>query len=167
MKISDITNYLQTLAPLSIQEKYDNAGLLTGDENWECTGIITTLDTTEEVVNEAIEKGCNLIVAHHPIIFSGLKKITGRNYVEKTIIKAISNKIALYAIHTNLDNIKTGVNGRIAEKLGVLLFLLPVGDTSQITVNVVSMLKEQVLSSLEMLLTHLSANLVSGILKKR
>ena len=120
MKISAVTTYLETIAPPSLQENYDNAGLLTGNANWECTGIITALDATEEVVIEAIEKKCNLIVAHHPIIFGGLKKITGKNYVEKTVIAAIKNDIAIYAIHTNLDNVLQGVNGRIADKLGLI-----------------------------------------------
>jgi dinuclear metal center YbgI/SA1388 family protein len=102
-----------------LQESYDNAGLITGDKDWTCTGIICTLDAIEEVINEAIEKKCNLIVAHHPIIFSGLKKINGKNYVEKTIIKAIKNDITIYAIHTNLDNVVDGVNGRIAAMLGL------------------------------------------------
>src|SRR3984885_13356889 len=119
MKIHDITSYLETIAPLSLQESYDNAGLITGNAQWDCTGIITALDATEEVVKEAIAKKCNLIVAHHPIVFGGLKKITGKNYIEKTIIAAIKNDIAIYAIHTNLDNILHGVNGKIADKLGL------------------------------------------------
>ena len=120
MQIKDIIRVLENKAPLSLQESYDNAGLLTGDPGWNCTGILCTLDATEEVVKEAIQKGCNLIVAHHPIIFRGLKKINGKNYVEKTVIAAIKNDIALYAIHTNLDNVISGVNNRIAEKLGLI-----------------------------------------------
>ena len=120
MKVQDITSYLESVAPVSLQEHYDNAGLITGSPAWECTGIITTLDATEEVVQEAIEKKCNLIVAHHPIIFGGLKKITGKNYVERTVIAAIKNDIAIYAIHTNLDNVIDGVNGSIADKLGLI-----------------------------------------------
>ncbi len=120
MKIQDITSFLETIAPLSLQENYDNAGLITGNADWECTGIITSLDATEEVVMEAIEKKCNLIVAHHPIIFSGLKKINGKNYVENAVIAAIKNDIAVYAIHTNLDNVLKGVNGRMADKLGLI-----------------------------------------------
>jgi len=119
MLIADITNYLETIAPLPYQEDYDNAGLLTGDISWECTGVITTLDVTPEVVQEAVDKKHNLIVAHHPVIFRGIKKITGKNYVEKAVILAIKNDIAIYAIHTNLDNVKTGVNERIAEKIGL------------------------------------------------
>ena len=119
MKINEIISYLETIADTSLQEEYDNAGLITGDAGWDCSGIICTLDATEEVVKEAIQKKCNLIVAHHPIVFKGLKKINGKNYVEKTIIAAIKNDIAIYAIHTNLDNVKQGVNGRIAQMLGL------------------------------------------------
>ena len=120
MKIQTITSFLETIAPASLQESYDNAGLLTGDAGWNCTGALSSLDVTEAVVKEAIEKKCNLIVAHHPVIFKGLKKITGKNHVEKTIITAIKNDIAIYAIHTNLDNVMAGVNGRIADQLGLV-----------------------------------------------
>jgi dinuclear metal center YbgI/SA1388 family protein len=119
MKILSVIQYLETIAPATFQEIYDNTGLLTGNENRECTGILITLDATEDVVADAISKKCNLIVAHHPIIFKGLKKITGKNYIERTVIAAIKNDIAIYAIHTNLDNILTGVNGKIAEVLGL------------------------------------------------
>ncbi|MCH5598435.1 Nif3-like dinuclear metal center hexameric protein [Niabella ginsengisoli] len=119
MTIKDIISYLETIAPPALQESYDNAGLLTGNAEWACTGAICCLDAIEEVVNEAIEKKCNLIIAHHPIIFSGLKKLIGKNYIERTIIKAVKNDIAIYAIHTNLDNVINGVNGKIAEKLGL------------------------------------------------
>ena len=117
MKIKDILEALDNLAPSSYQESYDNAGLIAGDSSLDCTGIICTLDATEAVILEAKQKGCNLVVAHHPIIFSGLKKITGKNYVERTVIAAIKNDIAIYAIHTNLDNLLTGVNGKMADKL--------------------------------------------------
>ena len=119
MKISDITNYLESLAPLSSQESYDNSGLLTGSKNDEVTNALIVLDCTEAVVDEAIRKKCNLIISHHPIIFKGLKKLTGRNYVERTIIKAIQNNIAIYAIHTNLDNFKYGVNKKMGDLLGI------------------------------------------------
>lgn len=119
MQIREILEILDELAPSSYQESYDNAGLITGDLTKECTGVICTLDATEPVILEAKQKGCNLIVAHHPIIFNGLKKITGRNYVEKAIISAIKNDVALYAIHTNLDNLLTGVNGKMADKLNL------------------------------------------------
>ena len=117
MKISGVIKCLENFAPLSLQEDYDNAGLIIGDRQEECTGIIITLDVTEKVVEEAVKKKCNLIVAHHPIIFRGLKKLNGANYVERTVISAIKNNIAVYAIHTNLDNVIKGVNNKIAEKL--------------------------------------------------
>lgn len=119
MKIKDITNYLESIAPLPYQESYDNAGLLTGSPSDELTGVLFTLDCIESIIDEAISKKCNLIVAHHPIVFGGLKKLTGRNYVERTVIKAIKNDIAIYAIHTNLDNVLNGVNAKIAQKLGL------------------------------------------------
>ena len=120
MRISTIVEYLQTLAPPAYQEHYDNAGLLTGNGSWECTGVMTTLDATEPVVEEAVAKGCNLIVAHHPIIFGGLKRLIGRTYVERTVIAAIKKDVAIFAIHTNLDNVVgEGVNGRIASMLGL------------------------------------------------
>lgn len=117
MKIADVISALEKLAPPSLQEDYDNAGLITGNASWQCSGILCSLDATEEIVEEAKSKNCNLVVAHHPIIFRGLKKITGKNYVEKTIISAIKNNIAIYAIHTNLDNVIDGVNNKIADKL--------------------------------------------------
>ncbi len=116
-KIKDVTDLLETLAPLQYQESYDNAGLLTGSPTDEVKGILISLDCTEEVVEDAISKGCNLIVAHHPIIFKGLKSLTGKNYVERTIIKAIQHNIAIYTSHTNLDNVLQGVNTKIANKL--------------------------------------------------
>ncbi|MES1217027.1 MAG: Nif3-like dinuclear metal center hexameric protein [Bacteroidota bacterium] len=119
MKILEIISFLDQVAHPSLQEHYDNAGLLTGDANWECTGIICSLDVTEDVVKEAYAKKYNLIIAHHPIIFGGLKKINGKNYVEKTIIAAIKNDIAIYVLHTNLDNILEGVSGNMAKKLGL------------------------------------------------
>ena len=122
---------LEQLAPPYYQESYDNAGLITGTNLTECTGVICTLDATEQVVFEAIQKGCNLIVAHHPIVFSGLKKITGKTYVERAIITAIRNNIAIYAIHTNLDNIPSAVNGKMANKLQLInrKVLLPKQNT--------------------------------------
>jgi dinuclear metal center YbgI/SA1388 family protein len=119
MKIKEITSYLEEIAPLSYQENYDNCGLIIGDENTVVNALLITLDCTEAIIDEAIETGCNLIVAHHPIIFTALKKLNGNNYIEKTVIKAIRNNIAIYAIHTNLDNIYNGVSGRIADKLGL------------------------------------------------
>jgi dinuclear metal center YbgI/SA1388 family protein len=120
MQIKQIISYLESIAPRSYQESYDNAGLITGNPKWEITGVLICLDSLEEVVDEAITLGANLIVAHHPIVFKGLKKINGKNYVERIIIKAIKNDIALYAIHTNLDNVFGGVNSMIGEKLGLI-----------------------------------------------
>jgi dinuclear metal center YbgI/SA1388 family protein len=120
MKIQDIICVLEQLAAPILQESYDNVGLIIGDKNWDCTGIVCSLDATEAVILEAKSKGCNLVVAHHPIIFSGLKKINGNNYIEKAIIAAIKNDIAIYAIHTNLDNVLYGVNQKMAERLGLI-----------------------------------------------
>jgi dinuclear metal center YbgI/SA1388 family protein len=117
MKKADVITCLEDFAPLSLQESYDNAGLIVGNANDECKGIITTLDVTEEVIAEAVSRQCNLVVAHHPIIFKGLKKLNGKNYVERSVIAAIKNNISIYAMHTNLDNVLNGVNYKIAQKL--------------------------------------------------
>lgn len=118
MKLAEITNYLESIAPLNYQEDYDNSGLIVGDPNMEIRGALVALDCVEKIVDEAISTGCNLIITHHPIVFKGLKKLNGKNYVERVVLKAIRNNIALYAIHTNLDSIHTGVNARICERLG-------------------------------------------------
>ena len=118
MKLQAVINFLENLAPPALQESYDNSGLIVGRSEMKVKGIMVCLDSTEEVLDEAIKKKCNVIIAHHPIVFSGLKSITGRNYVERVIIKAIKKDIAIYAIHTNLDNVLyKGVNEAIAEKL--------------------------------------------------
>ncbi len=119
MIIQEIITEIEHFAPLAYQEDYDNCGLITGHKTQAVTGALLTLDCTEEVIDEAIKNNCNLIIAHHPILFSGLKKINGNNYVERTIIKAIQNNIAIYACHTNLDNVKQGVNKKMADKLGL------------------------------------------------
>ncbi len=117
MKIKDIINVLDYAAPPSLQESYDNAGLLIGNADSDCSGILCSLDVTEEVLEEAIAHQCNLIVAHHPPIFKGLKRITGNDYTGRIVIKAIKHDIAIYAIHTNLDNIITGVSNKMADLL--------------------------------------------------
>ncbi|MHA4742080.1 Nif3-like dinuclear metal center hexameric protein [Dyadobacter sp. MSC1_007] len=117
--IRDILAELEILAPLSYQEDYDNAGLLVGSPQTPVTGILFSLDITEAIIDEAVAKGCNLIVAHHPIIFRGLKKLNGKNYVERTVIKAIKSDVALYATHTNLDHVVRGVSFQIASRLGL------------------------------------------------
>jgi dinuclear metal center YbgI/SA1388 family protein len=145
--IKDIIRELEYLAPPAYQESYDNAGLLVGEADIPATGVLLTLDVTEDVVREAVDKQCNLIVAHHPIIFKGLKRLNGKNYVERTVISAIKNDIAVYAIHTNLDHVHTGVNAQICAMLGLqnvqilaskahllykLTFFSPVADTQTI-----------------------------------
>lgn len=120
MKIRELLSYLETIAPAAYQESYDNAGLIVGDADAEIRGVLVCLDSTEAVVEEAIARNCNLIVAHHPIVFTGLKRLTGSHYVQRVVIKAIKHDIAIYAIHTNLDNVyHQGVNAKIAEKLGL------------------------------------------------
>lgn len=119
MKISELVAYLNVLAPFSYQESYDNSGLLVGNPNEEIKGVLVALDCIEPIVDEAIATGANVIVTHHPIIFKGLKRITGSNYVERTVLKAIKNDIVLIAIHTNLDNMSYGVNKIISDKLGL------------------------------------------------
>src|SRR5688572_18483397 len=119
LKIKDITACLEKLAPLAYQESYDNSGLLCGDPLREALSALLCLDCTEEVIDEAIATGCDLIIAHHPLIFSGIKKLTGSNFVERCLIKAIQHNIAIYACHTNLDNVKQGVNQKLGEKLAL------------------------------------------------
>jgi dinuclear metal center YbgI/SA1388 family protein len=119
MIVQDIMNQLEELAPLAYAEDFDNVGLLVGNKNSEVSGVLITLDTLETVVDEAIKKNCNLIVSFHPIIFKGLKALTGKDYVERTVLKAIKNDIAIYAIHTALDNSIRGVNDIICNTLGL------------------------------------------------
>lgn len=120
IKVSEVISYLEQIAPPAYQESYDNATLITGDREADVKGIVCSLDCTEDVVREAIELGANMIVAHHPIVFKGLKSLTGKNYVERTIILAIQNNISIYAIHTNLDHVAHGVNKRISDRLGLV-----------------------------------------------
>ena len=131
VKIKDIANALEMFAPLPLQEGYDNAGLQVGLTEAEVAGVLLCLDVTEKVVDEAIASGCNLIVSHHPLIFSPLKKITGHNYVERCVIKALQNNIAIYSAHTNMDSARGGVNYRIAEILGLqnVRILVPKEDS--------------------------------------
>lgn len=119
MKLQQITDAIEKFAPLALQESYDNAGLIVGNHNMEITGILICVDITESVINEAIDKQCNLIVAHHPIIFKGIKRLNGQSETERCVAKAIKNDIALYAAHTNLDNAFNGVSWRMAEKLNL------------------------------------------------
>ena len=120
MTIKNITNYIEELAPLNYAEDFDNVGLLIGNYQTKVTGVLVTLDTLEETVDEAIANNCNLIVSFHPIIFSGLKKINGNSYVERVVLKAIQHNIAIYAPHTALDNSNNGVSAKMCEVLGLI-----------------------------------------------
>nr|WP_317632999.1 Nif3-like dinuclear metal center hexameric protein [uncultured Flavobacterium sp.] len=119
MKIQDIINVLEEMAPTAYAEDFDNVGLLLGDKNETCTGVLVCHDALENVIDEAIATNCNLVVCFHPILFSGLKKITGKNYVERAVLKAIKNDIAIFAVHTALDNHKNGVNKIMCDALGL------------------------------------------------
>ncbi|MGH1385600.1 Nif3-like dinuclear metal center hexameric protein [Kordia sp.] len=119
MKVQDIISHIEELCPLAYAEDFDNVGLLVGNSQQEVSGVLISLDTLENVVDEAIEKKCNMIVSFHPIIFSGLKKITGKTYVERVVLKAIKHDIAIYAMHTALDNSWNGVSDRMCDELGL------------------------------------------------
>ncbi len=119
MYIQDIIDELEQFAPSALKEDFDNVGLLIGDAQHEAKGVLITLDITEKIMDEAIERGCNLIVSHHPIMLSGVKRINGRNATERIIIKAIQNNISIYASHTNTDSVLNGVSGKMCEKLGL------------------------------------------------
>ena len=120
MKIQDILQHLESIALPEYQEDYDNSGLITGYPEEECSGVLVSLDCTDDIVVEALEKKCNLIVSHHPLIFRPIRQITPGNGVGRTLISAIRAGISVYAIHTNLDNIITGVNATIADKIGLI-----------------------------------------------
>lgn len=119
ISIQSVTEYLEALAPLAYQESYDNAGLIVGEPQTSVTGILVTLDCTEAIIEEAVRRGCNLVVAHHPIVFKGLKKLNGQTYVERTVMSAIRRHVAIYASHTNLDHVTPGVNHHLAALLGL------------------------------------------------
>ena len=120
MVVQDVISQLEDLAPLAYAEDFDNVGLLVGNKNAKVSGVLVTLDTLETVVDEAIKENCNLIVSFHPIIFKGLKQFTGKSYVERVVMKAIKHDIAIYAIHTALDNALQGVNDMICNQLGLI-----------------------------------------------
>ncbi|MHA8087884.1 Nif3-like dinuclear metal center hexameric protein [Aquirufa sp. Wall-65K1] len=152
MKLADVCRSMEEWAPLAWQESYDNAGLIIGDPTMEVTGVLISLDCTEAVVEEAIQKGCNVIISHHPIVFKGLKSLTGKNYVERTVIKAIQHSVALYASHTNLDHAPKGVSFHLAQKLGIKgKVLLPAENAlKQITYFVPLAQQEAVRNALHM-----------------
>ena len=118
--IDKVISALEKLAPPSLQESYDNSGLICGDGNKDVTGIMVSLDCTEDVIAEALEKSCNLLVCHHPILFKPISSLTGKNYVERCLIKAIKSDLAIYAIHTNLDSVPNGVSATMADKLNLI-----------------------------------------------
>jgi dinuclear metal center YbgI/SA1388 family protein len=120
MKLSDLTNYLENLYPLHLQESYDNSGLIIGHYESEINRALITLDVTEEVLQEAITKNCDLIISHHPVIFKGIKSITGKDSAERIVETAIKNNVAIYAIHTNLDNSDSGINALLCAKMGLI-----------------------------------------------
>jgi len=119
MILSEITSYLKLMFPLALQENYDNSGLLVGLDGTEISGALICLDVTEAILDEAVEKGCNLVISHHPLIFSGLKSLTGRTETERMVMRAIKENIAIFALHTNLDNHHEGVNHYLCQKLGI------------------------------------------------
>ena len=131
MIVQDVINHLEELAPLTYAEDFDNVGLLVGNKNEKITGVLVTLDTLEAVVDEAIRENCNLIISFHPIIFKGLKKLTGKNYVERVVMKAIKHDIAIYTMHTALDNAIYGVNDMICNQLKLINkhILIPQSET--------------------------------------
>ncbi len=142
IRVKDLATALEHHAPLRFAESYDNPGLLCGDSDWEIRGVLTCLDCTEAVVEEAIQKDCNVIVAHHPIIFKGLKSLTGGTHVERTLIKAVKNHVAIYAIHTNIDSIlEGGVSQMLGRQLGVekMRVLQPRQEQKQVELTVLAM----------------------------
>lgn len=145
IKIRELTDFLEEMAPLQFQEPYDNSGLIYGDASWDIKGVLCCLDATESILKEAKMRNCNVVVSHHPIIFKGLKKIQQRHYVDKAIIYAIKNDIAIYAIHTNLDNVLiNGVNQKIAGRLELkdLHILAPKSPNESIGTGVVGFLDQ-------------------------
>ncbi len=165
MKIKELINWLESVAPPAYQESYDNSGLIVGNPEAEIKGVLTSLDATEAIVREAIERGCNVIVAHHPIVFKGLKQLTGQNYVERTIIAAIKNDVAIYAIHTNLDNVlHQGVNGKIAEKIGLknTAILAPKRELKKLSATLPAGLAAQAQEAVRSLGLAVQADLFAG-----
>ena len=131
MTVNHITNLIEEQAPVPLQESFDNAGLLVGNAAMEVSGVLLCIDVTEAVIDEAITHNLNLIISHHPLIFRGLKQLTGKNEVQRCVAKAIKNDIAIYAAHTNIDNVLNGVSGKIAEKIGLenIQILVPKENT--------------------------------------
>jgi dinuclear metal center YbgI/SA1388 family protein len=168
IKLRELTDYLETIAPLDLQESYDNAGLIFGDPDAEISSALISLDCTEEIVDEAIALGCQMVISHHPIVFRGIKKLGFSHYVDRTMIKAIQNNIAIYAIHTNLDNVlNDGVNQKIAQKLHLdhLQILRPKmsADTELVGSGIIGMLS-QPMTEIDFL-KHIRENLGTSLIK--
>lgn len=162
IQVKDIINYLEEWAPLAYQETYDNAGLILGDSTAIVTGVLICLDITEAILQEAKERNCNLIIAHHPIIFKPIKKITGNTYVERCIIQAIKQNLSIYILHTNLDNILHGVNECMARQLGLRSWqvLFPKSNTLQ---KLVAFLPSSVLAQVQKALHQTGTGYVTSI----
>lgn len=166
MTVRDITAVLEAVAPPHLQESYDNSGLLVGHPDDPVTGVLFSLDAIESIVDEAVAKGCNLVVSHHPIVFRGLKRLNGHTYVERTVMQAIRRGVALYAIHTNLDNVLyRGVNSRIAERLGLVetRILAPKPGTADIGAGLLGTLPEPMAET--DFLHHVKAALKAGCVR--
>ena len=132
MKIKQVLSALERFAPLPLQESWDNAGLQLGLTEAEVSGALLCLDVNEAIIDEAIRKGCNLIVSHHPLLFRGLKQISGADYVQRCVIKAIKHDIVIISMHTNMDNAQGGVNFKIAERLGAPVLSDSVAETEKV-----------------------------------
>jgi dinuclear metal center YbgI/SA1388 family protein len=165
MKISNVIQHLESFAALEYQEEYDNSGLITGSPELECTGVLISLDCTEDLIREAVDKNCNLIVSHHPLIFHPIRRITQENMTGRSIIAAIRADITIYAIHTNLDNIIDGVNARIADKLGLVnrKVLFPKTNGSSVGSGLIGDLENPITE--ENLLKHLKQTFNSLVIK--
>ena len=154
MILQDIINIIESVAPLSYQEDWDNSGLQVGDRNAEVNAALLTVDVTESVVDEAIALGCDLIVSHHPLLFRGLKQITGYTPQERCVLKAIQHHIAIYSAHTSMDSWLHGVSGRMAEKLGVLNYRILVESQDNVGLGVIGQLPEPM--SMQAFMAHVA-----------
>ena len=154
MILQDIINIIESVAPLSYQEDWDNSGLQVGDRNAEVNAALLTVDVTESVVDEAITLGCDLIVSHHPLLFRGLKQITGSTSQERCVLKAIQHGIAIYSAHTSMDCWLHGVSGKIADKLGVQNYRILVESQENVGLGVIGQLPEPM--SVEQLVAHVA-----------
>ena len=154
MILQDIINIIESVAPLSYQEDWDNSGLQVGDRNAEVNAALLTIDVTKSVVDEAIALGCDLIVSHHPLLFRGLKQITGSTPQERCVLKAIQHNIAIYSAHTSMDSWMHGVSGKMAEKLGVQDYHILVESQDNVGLGVIGQLSEPM--SMQAFMAHVA-----------